>query len=191
MRLVLEGNVHLLQLALALDEAVVMPVDQDVVDVRIVEQRLQRPETDELVDDLVDQRLQFGDVDRQAFGAYLLRHELLDLGAHLLLRQTLEHDEVDLLDQHAVDAHARVELAARGLGRRRRLRLGRCGNADVGDGDGLFGVPRRVGCGRRRSGATLEGCEAAHLSRPSSRACGRARRCRPLPGACRRPPPAG
>ncbi len=61
MRLVLEWDVHLLQLAALFDEAVLVAVDQDIVDLGILQQRLQRAEADHLVDDVVDQRFKLGE----------------------------------------------------------------------------------------------------------------------------------
>ena len=52
MRLVLEERRHRLEHAAALDEDVLVAVDQDVVDGRVLEQRLERPEPDHLVDHL-------------------------------------------------------------------------------------------------------------------------------------------
>ena len=55
MRLVLEGDMHLLELAVPLDEAVVVTVDQNVVDRRVFQQRLERPEADHFIDDVADE----------------------------------------------------------------------------------------------------------------------------------------
>ena len=41
----------------ALDEHVLVRVDQDVADRRVAQQRLERPETEHLVEDLAEQRL--------------------------------------------------------------------------------------------------------------------------------------
>ena len=79
--------------------------------VGILEQRLERAEADHLVDDVVDQRVELGGVDRHALLAGLFRHEIMHLPAHLVLGQALQRDQIDLLDQHAVDAHARIEHA--------------------------------------------------------------------------------
>ena len=136
MRLVLERDVDLLQLAALFDKAVLVAVDQDVVDVRIFQQRLQRAEADHLVDDVVDQRVKLGDVDRHPLLARLFRHEFMHLAAHLVLGQSFQRDKVDLLEQHPVDTHARVEHLVDILGRRgfrlRRQRLA------VGNDDGLM-----------------------------------------------------
>ena len=48
-------------------------------------------------------------VERQALDQDVLRDELLDVRAHLVLRQLLQRREVDLLDQPAVQAHLGVE----------------------------------------------------------------------------------
>ena len=113
-------------LPLPLDEAVLVAVDQDVVDRRVLEQRLQRAEADHLVDDVVDQRVELGDVDRHALLARLFRDEIMHLAAHLVLGQALQRDEVDLLDQHAVDARARIDAPCWWSWRRRASALRRC-----------------------------------------------------------------
>ena len=158
-RLVLERDVRLLQLAVPLDEAVLVTVDQDVVDRGVLEQRLERAKPDHLVDDVVDQRLEFRAIDGKPLLAGLFENEIMHLAAHLVLRQTLERDEVDLLDKHAVQAGARVDdlvgrLGRAGVGLRLRLARRR-------DDDHLVGASCRLRRELRPDIAVLQGGEAA------------------------------
>jgi hypothetical protein len=161
-RLVLEGDVHALQLALLLDVAVLVSVDQDVVDVRVLEQWLKRTEADHLVDDIFDQCIELGDVDRHALFTGLFRNEFMDLPPHLVLGEAFQRNQIDLFDQHAMDADTCVEHAVAGLlsgggfGRRRHNRLARIGYRDAVIG-GAWLLDRL----RRSVGAFLERRKAA------------------------------
>ena len=139
--------------------------------VGILQQRLERAEADHLVDDVVDQRVELGDVDRHALLARLFRNEFMHLPAHLVLGQAFQRDQVDLLEQHAVDADARVEHAVAGLLGRRGFRRRRCGRlAGIGDRHAVIAGARLLGRLGRRVAALLQGGEAAghaaFLSRP-------------------------
>ena len=48
-------------------------------------------------------------VERQPLGQYVLRNQLLDVAADLVLGQFFQRREIDLLDQPAVQAHLGVE----------------------------------------------------------------------------------
>ena len=100
--------------------------------------------------------------------AGLLQHEFMHLAAHLVLRQALQRDEVDLLDQHAMQAHARVDDLVgrfRRAGFRLRLRL-----AGRRNDHRLLGDGRRLGRARLPRVAVLQRREAAghadFLNRP-------------------------
>ena len=159
MRFILERNMHLLQLAMPFDETVLVAVDQNIVDRRILQQRLKRAEADHLVDDVVDQRVEFGAIDRQAFLTRLFQNEIMHLPAHLVARQTFKRDQVDLFDQHPVQARTRVDDLVRRLcrpGFRLGLRLARRGNDDR-----LILARRRLRRPRRPGVTVLQGGEAA------------------------------
>ena len=135
-RFVLERHVDAFELAAPLDEAVLVPIDQDVVDRRILEQRFKRSEADHLVHDVVHQRIEFGDVDRQALLARLFRDEFVHLAAHLVARQPFERNEVDFLDERPVEPHPGVHHPV-GCARLVFVRLGRgwLGLSGIGDDD--------------------------------------------------------
>jgi hypothetical protein len=100
-------------------------VDQDVVDGRVLQQGLDRPEAGHLVDDLVDEILQFLRVERDALGEHVLGDQRGNLPPHLALRHALDRREIDLLDQAAVQANLGVEqLVAQRRDRGRGLGIG-------------------------------------------------------------------
>ena len=119
-----------LQLAAPLDEGRLVAVDQDVVDGRVLQQRLERAEAHHLVEDFRDELVELGGVQRQPLGDDMLGDKLLDVRPHLVLGQLLQRRQVDLLDQPAVQPHLGVEeLVGQqrigGLGRQLVLRLRR------------------------------------------------------------------
>jgi hypothetical protein len=155
MRLVLEERRHGLEHAAALDEDVLVTVDEDVGDGRVLEERLERSQARHLVHHLGDEEVELLGVEGQALGHDPVGDDAVDLAPKLLPRQLLERREVELLDETAVEANLRVEQLLVGRGRRR-------------GGGGRHGL-RRLGNGhdrRRRRG----------LARPSRRAGGEGRR---------------
>src|SRR5262249_50312729 len=154
MRLVLEAHEGGLEHARALDIDLLVAVDQDVVDGRILEQRLDGAEPHHLVEDLGDEILELLGVERQTFGDGVLRDERVDLPADLVLRHLLERGEIDLLDQSAMQADLGVEQfladrAAAPIELRRRLWLGRWRlGRKRGGCRGRDGVRRRHRLGR-------------------------------------------
>ena len=67
--------------------------------------------TQQIVDDVIDQRIEFGDIDGHALVADLLRNEIMNLLAHLRPGQPFQRNKIDLLDQHPVDAITCIEDA--------------------------------------------------------------------------------
>ena len=140
MRFVLEAASDRLEDAVALDISAFVTVDQDVVDRGIIEQRLERPEARHLVENFVDEFVEFLRVERKPLDHDVLRHELLDLLPHFLFGKPLQRREVDLLDEPAVQANFGVEqfvaeqriglLAGKLFLRLLRLRGGRPRRAD-------------------------------------------------------------
>ena len=63
---VLERRRQPVQLAAALDVDVLIGVDQDVADRRIAQQRLERPEPEDLVDDVAENRVALAHAERHA-----------------------------------------------------------------------------------------------------------------------------
>src|SRR3954465_1133677 len=99
MRLVLEAHRRGLEPAGALDVDALVSVDQDVVDGRVLEQRLDRTQTGHLIDDLVDEGVELLRVKRDALRKHVLRHQRGNLPPYLSLGDLLDRREIDLLDE--------------------------------------------------------------------------------------------
>ena len=104
-RLVLEADVGLHQAPAALDVDVVVPVHQDVADGRILEQRLQRAQTEDLVEHLLDEPLALGDRHRDVPSSTISARQPrrsararppCDQGAKLIRRERVQQASVDL-----------------------------------------------------------------------------------------------
>jgi hypothetical protein len=98
-------------------------VDQDVRNARVLEDRLDRPEPRELVDDLVDEIAQLARVERDALGGDVLADEILDLAVQLGARNPFDVRQIELVDQPVVQPHLRFEELGR-LQQAGRSRLG-------------------------------------------------------------------
>src|SRR5262245_66637817 len=109
MRLVAKAHRRGLELPVALDVDPFVRVDQDVRDRRILEDRLDRAEYRELVDDLVDEIAYLLRVERNALGRDVLADEILDLMLQLGARNSLDVRQVELVDQAVVQSHLRFE----------------------------------------------------------------------------------
>ena len=131
MLLVLEAHAGRLEHAAALDIDAFVAVDQDVVDGRVLEQRLERAKAGHLVENFGDEVVELLRVERQPLDQDVLRDQLLDVLADFLFGQLFQRRQIDLLDQPAVQADLGVEqLVAeqriggrgRGAGSGRRFR---------------------------------------------------------------------
>ena len=80
MPLVLEADRAFLEHAITLDEHLVVSIDQNVGDRRVLEQRLQRPETEKLVQHVVHQLLALGVVQRVVLLGQFLGDDIADFG---------------------------------------------------------------------------------------------------------------
>jgi hypothetical protein len=125
---VLERDPGALQAAVPLHEHLRMAVDQDVVDGRIGQQRLERPQPEDLVDDLVGDEPAL----RRAQRRDLLVHEIDDQRPDPLDRRVpaepVERLEIQSVEDRPVQAGLELlELGARRnggrLGRSHHLRL--------------------------------------------------------------------
>ncbi len=161
MRLVLETHAGRLQNALPLDIDAFVAVDQDVVDGRVLEQRLERAEAGHLVENFRDEVVELLRIERQPLDQHVLRHQLLDVIADFLFGQLFQRRQIDLFDQPAVQPHLGVEQLVG------EQRIG--GGADGGLGGG-FGEdgPRHVfergvlGRDEVRSGGAAHGKSTCH-----------------------------
>ena len=91
-----------LEHAVALDEHAVVAVDQDVGDRRVLEQRLERAEAEQLVEDVGDQLLALGMVERVILLRQLLGDDVADFRLDLLARHLFERLKVDEVEQTLV-----------------------------------------------------------------------------------------
>ncbi len=102
MRLVLEVDGGLLELAEALDKTLPVGVDQDIGDGRVLEQRLDRPEPGHLVDDVFGEGGELALVQRDLLGAHILADIGADFADEILARHPLEHGKIELVDDPGV-----------------------------------------------------------------------------------------
>ena len=84
--LVLEAHRQRLKYAATLDVDAFVAVDQDVVDGRILEQRLERTKAGHFVENFRNEIAQFLCVERQPLDQHILRDELLDVPADFFFR---------------------------------------------------------------------------------------------------------
>ena len=114
--------VDALEHAVALDEHVLVGVDQDVADRRIAQQRLERPEAEHVVESLDEQRFALAEAERRAFFARAARAAAC--GFRLSARGAVglgERLEVQAVQQLAMDAGPKLQIL-RGCGGRMQNR---------------------------------------------------------------------
>ena len=112
MALALEAHRRRLEDAVPLHEHLPVRVDQDVGDRRILEQRLQRAQAQDLVEQLLDQETELLGVERRALGREQLIDDRGDLAPQVRLGDLLDGSQVQLLEQALVQARLEVEPAA-------------------------------------------------------------------------------
>ncbi len=115
LRIVAEAHVGELDLAADFDEGASRPVDHDVGDVVARQQRLERPEAEHVVADVVEQVLLLGDRQHQILDRDDLVHDVANFFARALLVELRQRREVDRLDQRAEDHRLGLEIAFRPL----------------------------------------------------------------------------
>ena len=93
--LVLEPHGARLEHSEAFDEDAVVAVDQDIGDRWILEQRLERTKAEEFVEDVADELLALGLVERLVLLCELLGDDVADFGLDLLARHLFERLQVD------------------------------------------------------------------------------------------------
>jgi hypothetical protein len=112
-----EAGVDAVQVAVALDPDLVGPVDHDLRDRLVGQQRLEHAEAQGLVDDLADERAALRAGEDRALAAEQVGDERFEAGAPLRRPELDELGEVDLLEQLALEVAdpARGALAAGAL----------------------------------------------------------------------------
>ena len=107
MVVVLEDDVGQLELAGSLDVDLARPVDHDLGDGLVAQERLERAETDDLVGDLLEHAHALGTGQGEAFLVDDLAEDLLDLAAHLDLVGQVEL-RIQVLDDPVLDPELHV-----------------------------------------------------------------------------------
>ena len=101
--IVVERHVGLDQAALPLDEHRLRTVDHDVGHFRVAEQGLQRPEAEDVVDDLLDEALALHPVQRELPSLDPFGERLPEALGELVARRVADLFEVERLDQLVVE----------------------------------------------------------------------------------------
>src|SRR5262249_52441579 len=81
----------------------VWPVDEDVADRRVLQEYLERAETECLVEDLIDQPLALHAVEQRILGVAEPLDDKADLTAESVALQVADARQVEFIDQFAVD----------------------------------------------------------------------------------------
>ena len=102
MPLVLEPDVRWLEDAVALDEHLRISVDQDIGDRRVLQERLDRPQAQQLVEDVANERLALLVVERLVLLRQFLVDDIADFGLDLLARHLVECLQIDDVQQPLV-----------------------------------------------------------------------------------------
>ncbi len=158
----------------ALDEHLFVRVDQDVRNVRVVQEGLNRPESESFVENLFFERGTLGLTEGGIFFGNEAGDDLAHLRSKLLGADVLERREVDALDHRAMHLglEAVVSLLERLAHARGRRRAGAIAVGLAISVDGRGGAPRRngalalvtarLGAGRRAAGAAAEAIAKRH-----------------------------
>ena len=105
---VLERRGHALQLAAALDEDVLVGVDQDVTDGRVVQQRLDRAEPEHVVQQLDEKHFALAEAERDVFFGEQLAEQRADFALSARAVGLRQRFEIQPVEQLLVDV--RLEL---------------------------------------------------------------------------------
>ena len=114
MRLVLEMHLGPAEPAITFNETIAVCVYENVGHGRVLEQRLNRPKSDHLVEYLVGEFLQFFLVEGDIFGAHIIGHVRPYLLHQLRARQLFQEDQIEFVDQtgrRKVKGNMDIELA--------------------------------------------------------------------------------
>jgi hypothetical protein len=149
MRIVLEGGGDTLEDALPLDEHIAIRVDQDVVDRRVAQQRLERSEAEDVVEDFGEERLALGETERRRFFREQESQQRADFALGSRPIGVGERFEIQAVQQLLVNRRAKLEILLPDRLHSSRTRRGV--------------LPQRQNLGRCRGGSS------AHLLSPHRR----------------------
>src|SRR3546814_8921358 len=96
-----------MELSAALDEDVAVAVHQDVGDRRVLQQRLDRPEAQQLVEDVIDELRLLLAVQRLVLSDQQLAHHLADLAAELGRRHLVD----DRSEEHTSELQSLMRIS--------------------------------------------------------------------------------
>ena len=114
MRIVLEGGGDPLEHALPLDEDVAIGVHEDVADRRIAEQRLERPEAEDVVEHLGEERLALGQAERRRLFREQQSEQRSDLAFGAGAIGVGQRFEIQPIQQLLVNRRAKLEILLTG-----------------------------------------------------------------------------
>ena len=129
MPLILEPDTGPLEYAVALNEHLLVAVDQDVGDRRVLQQWLERAQAQQLVQNVADQALALGIVERLILLRQLFVDDVADFRLDLLARHLVERLEVDDVEQALVKLDLEIGML---------VALGECARFTDGDQPMLF-----------------------------------------------------
>ena len=109
-RIVLERRGDALEDAPALDEDVAVGVDEHVADARVAQQRLERTETEDVVQDFGKERFALRQAERRRFFRQQLRQQRANLAFRLRALDVRERFEVQAAEQLAMNGRAQLEV---------------------------------------------------------------------------------
>ena len=108
MAIVLEAHRRQVQAPLALDENLRVGVHQNVGDAWILQQRLNRSEAQQFVENIVDELILFGVIERLVLFQKELANHLADLPAELLRRHLVDDRQVDHVEKALMQTHLQL-----------------------------------------------------------------------------------
>ena len=111
MGFILEPRRRQFELPAAFDINLLVGVDQNVGYGFVLEQRLDGPEANHLMHDVVDKDVEFTGIEGDAFGVHMLGDQIVYLGAQLALGNLVDDGKIEFVDQPAMNAEFCVEQA--------------------------------------------------------------------------------
>ena len=88
-----------------LDIDFLMRIDENVADGRVFEQRFERPQARQLIENFLRKGFELLGVEQNSLGFDVFRDELADLAAQSSRGQPLQRRQVQIVDELAMEAH--------------------------------------------------------------------------------------
>jgi hypothetical protein len=109
MRLVLEMDFRLLELAKPLHKTSLVRIDQDVADRRVLQERLDRAVSPHFVDDFVRENIELFLIEGQSRVTRIISHVGPDLPGEFFRRQFVERRQVEFVNDQRMQLQSFVE----------------------------------------------------------------------------------